>query len=280
MKHSFSKYLLTVALPCLLWATGSYAQDSRQMKMTTPIAPGVAVPDKIESSIGTLNLSYGYPSADTVEKIYDNLDRSRALQAYLMAIPIVNQAGMRDSLRKFGPDNQTDVIWENLVDPRTVELTANDNTIYNFIWIDTKTGPLVLEVPPDVLGGINDFWYRWVGDVGLTGEDRGKGGKYLVLPPDYKGEVPSGYIVLRPSTYGNWFFFRAFVVDGSTKPGVESVKKNLKIYQLSEAANPPAMKFVNASGVPANFVAPGDYSFWNMLNQVIQEEPPQGSVPE
>ena len=62
-------------------------------KMTTPIAPGVAVPDKIESSIGTLNLHYGYPAADTVEKIYDNLDRSRALQAYLMAIPIVNQAG-------------------------------------------------------------------------------------------------------------------------------------------------------------------------------------------
>jgi hypothetical protein len=116
--------------------------------MTTPIAPGVAVPDKIESSIGTLNLNYGYPSADTVEKIYDNLDRSRALQAYLMAIPIVNQAGMRDSLRKFGPDNQTDVIWENLVDPRTVELTANDNTIYNFIWLDSKKGPLVLESRP------------------------------------------------------------------------------------------------------------------------------------
>ncbi len=70
------------------------------LKYSTPIAPGVAVPDKIESSIGTLNLTYGYPSADTVEKIYDNLDRSRALQAYLMAIPVVNQAGMRDSLAR------------------------------------------------------------------------------------------------------------------------------------------------------------------------------------
>jgi hypothetical protein len=250
-----------------------------KLKYSTPIAPGVALPDKIESSIGTLNLSYGYPSVDTVEKIYDNLDRSRALQAYLMAIPVVNQAGMRDSLGQFGPANQTDVIWENLVDPRTVELTANDNTIYNFMWIDTKKGPLVLEVPPEVLGLVNDFWYRWVGDVGITGEDRGKGGKYLVLPPDYKGEVPPGYFVLRPSTYGNWFVFRAFVVDGSTKPGVESVKKHLKIYQLSEAANPPAMKFVNGSGVPSNFVAPGDYAFWEMLNKVIQEEPAGGSDP-
>jgi hypothetical protein len=80
--------------------------SAQSYKMTTPIAPGVAVPDKIESSIGTLNLSNGYPDDATVQKIYDNLDRSRALQAYLMAIPIVNQAGMRDSIRKYaGPDN-------------------------------------------------------------------------------------------------------------------------------------------------------------------------------
>ena len=107
-----------------------------------------------------------------------------------MAIPIVNQAGMRDSIRKNGPDNQTDVIWENLVDARTVELTANDNTIYNFIWADTHKGPLVVEVPPMVLGLFNDFWYRWVADVGITGEDHGKGGKYLCSRPATKVKFP------------------------------------------------------------------------------------------
>ncbi len=64
-------------------------------KMTTPIAPGVVVPDKVETSIGTLNLNYGYPDDATTQKVYDNLDASRALQAYLLAIPIVNQVGMR-----------------------------------------------------------------------------------------------------------------------------------------------------------------------------------------
>lgn len=272
---------LSVALVIVAMAATALAESlaGSQYKYSTPIAQGVAVPDRIESSIGTLNLHYGYPEADTVEKIYDNLDRSRALQAYLMAIPIVNQAGMRDSLRQFGPENQTDVLWEDLVDARTVELTANDNTIYNFVWLDTKKGPLVLEIPPEVLGGINDFWYRWVTDVGITGADRGKGGKYLLIPPGYTGEVPSGYIVLRPSTFGNWLFFRAFLVNGSTRPGVESVKKQLKIYQLAEAAKPPEMKFVNASGVPANFVAPSDYAFWELLNKVIQEEPATGSDP-
>jgi hypothetical protein len=252
---------------------------AQQYKYETPIAPGVAVPDKVDTSIGTLNLSYGYPDAATIQTVYDNLDRSRALQAYLLGLPIVNQVGMRETLRKFGPVNQTNVIWEDLVDSRTVELTANDNTVYSFIWLDTHKGPLVVEIPPKVLGLIDDFWYRWVADVGITGEDKGKGGKYLVLPPGYKGEIPTGYFVVRPSTYGNWMPFRSFLVDGSPKLGVESVKKHLKIYQLADAANPPAMKFVNVSGVPSNFVAPGDYAFWSLLNQAIQEEPSEGSDP-
>jgi hypothetical protein len=274
-----SRRVLTSLLAALVFscAVGSNSVFAQKYKMSTPIAPGIAVPDKVDTSLGTLHLSGGFPDDATAEKIYDNLDRSRALQAYMLAIPMVNQAGMRASIRQYGPDNQTDVIWENLVDSKTVELTANDNTIYNFIWADTHKGPLVAEIPPRVLGLIDDFWYRWVADVGVTGADKGRGGKYLILPPGYKGEVPQGYIVVRPSTYGNWLVFRAFLVEGSTKPGVESVKKNLKLYYLADAAHPPAMKFVNASGIPSNFVAPGDYAFWELLNQVIQEEPSEGS---
>ncbi|MFO1090644.1 MAG: DUF1254 domain-containing protein [Hyphomicrobiales bacterium] len=262
-------------------AIGSLASPAvaKDYKMTTKIAAGVATPDRLETSIGTLKLRDGVPLPATTQKIWDNLDRSRALQAYLLAIPIVNQAGMRDSLLKFGPANSTDVIWQDLVDPRTVELTANDNTIYSFIWIDTKDGPIVVEIPPKVLGTINDFWYKWVVDVGLTGPDKGAGGKYLILPPGYTGAVPDGYIVVRPTTYGMWTVFRSFLVDGKTGPGVEDVKNNLKIYPLSQKDNPKPANLVNASGVPANFVMPTDYSFWELLNKVIQEEPPEGSDP-
>jgi hypothetical protein len=275
-----NRWAAAVALSWLsALSIASPASADTPYRMTTPIAPSVATPDKICTSIDTLNLTDGFPNPDTVEKIYDNLDRSRALQAYLLALPIVNQASMRDSLRQFGPDNQTDVIWEELVDSKTVELTANDNTVYSFIWLDTHKGPLVVEVPPMVLGLIDDFWYKWVADVGITGADHGKGGKYLILPPGYDGAIPSGYFVVRPSTYGSWMPFRSFLVDGSPKPGVESVKKHLKIYHLADAANPPAMKFVDASGIPSNFVFPGDYSFWELLNQVIQEEPSGGSDP-
>jgi hypothetical protein len=275
--QTYRRYLIFI-FSLLLLGLAAVPADA-QYKMTTPIAPGIATPDTVDTSIGTLHLSDGNPDPSTVQKIYDNLDASRALQAYLLAIPIVNQAGMRDSMRKFGPDNQTDVIWENLVDPKTVEPTANDNTVYSFIWLDTHKGPLVVEVPPKVLGAIDDFYYRWVVDIGITGPDKGQGGKYLVLPPGYTGQLPDGYFVVRPPTYGNWAPFRSFLVDGSPTPGVDLVKKTLKIYQLSDAANPPAIKFANASGIPSNFVAPGDYSFWELLNEVIQEEPPAPNDP-
>ncbi|WP_267210139.1 DUF1254 domain-containing protein [Chelatococcus asaccharovorans] len=252
---------------------------AQQYKYQTPIAPGIATPDEVETSIGTLKLHDGVPSVDTTNAVYDNLDRSRALQAYLLGIPIVNQVAMRNALREYGPVNSTDVIWENLVDSKTVELTANDNTVYSFIWLDTHKGPLVVEIPPKVLGLIDDMWYRWVADVGITGEDRGKGGKYLILPPGYNGAIPDGYFVVRPSTYGNWMPFRSFLVDGSPKPGVDLVKKTLKIYPLGDAASPTPIKYVNLSGKSSNFVAPADYSFWGLLNQAIQEEPPQGSDP-
>ena len=268
-KIVFSLFIAAFSLPA----------GAETFKMTTEIAPGVNTPDQMETSIGPLTLTDGFPTAETTAKIWDNLDRSRALQAYLLAIPIVNQAGMRDSLRKFGPVNQTNVIWENLVDPRTVELTANDNTIYSFIWVDTKDGPIVVEIPPRVLGTINDFWYKWVVDVGVTGPDKGAGGKYLILPPGYTGEVPEGFIVVRPTTYGQWVVFRSFLVDGKTAPAVQGVKDSLKIYPLAEKDSPKPATLVNASGIPANFVMPTDYRFWELLNQVIQEEPPEGSDP-
>ena len=258
---------------------GLGAASAQTYKMTTPIAPGVATPDKVDSSIGTLNLKDGYPSAETIRRSTTTSIGRALCRPICWASRSSIRSACAGPLREFGPDNQTNVIWENLVDSKTVELTANDNTVYSFIWLDTSKGPLVVEIPPKVLGLIDDMWYKWVADVGITGADKGAGGKYLLLPPGYKGDIPAGYHVVRPSTFGSWMPFRSFLVDGSPKPGVDSVKKTLKIYNLADAANPPPMKFVNASGTPATFVPPADYQFWSLLNEAIQEEPSEGSDP-
>jgi hypothetical protein len=254
----------------LLCGASLGAQDFR---MTTPSPRAIVAADRSETRFGTLKFFDGFPDAETVEKVYDNLDFQRAVQAYLMALPLVSQAGLRAGLRQFGPDNQTVVMWETLIDSRTLALSADDNAVYSFVWLDLSRGPLVIEAPACVLGLIDDFWSRWVVDIGLAGQDGGHGGKYLILPPDYKGTVPDGYFVVRPRTLGNWFAFRSFQVDGDPTPGVELVKKKLRIYALADSASPPPMNFVNASGKPLNTIGRADYSFWKTVHQAVQEEP-------
>ena len=263
--------LLFVAAPILnLVSTSSWAA----YKFETPMPPGIASPDKVETRLGTLNFTDGFPDKSTLEKLYDNLDFQRAVQAYLLAIPAVSQAANRNAIRTLGPVNTIVPIFEQLLDSRSIFLTANDNTVYSWTWLDLSKGPMVLEVPPKVLGAINDMWYRWVVDLGITGPDKGEGGKYLLLPPGYKGEVPDGYHVVKSPTFNLWLPWRSFLVDGDPKPGVDLVKKFTKIYQLSVAnMPPPALNFVDMSAKPFNTVAPADYTFWDLLNQVVQEEP-------
>jgi len=250
------------------------APESPAYKYSTPMPPGVAAPDKIETRLGPLNFFDGFPDKASTEKLYDNLDFQRAVQAYLFAIPAVSQIANREAFRAFGPHNTVVPIFEQLQDARAIILTANNNTVYSWTWIDLFDGPIVLEVPPKVLGTANDMWQQWVVDVGITGPDRGKGGKYLFLPPGYKGEVPEGYHVVHSPTFSLWIPWRSFLVNGDPEPGVDLVKKFTKIYPLSDAAKDhPALKFVDMSGKPFNTVYPADYRFWELLNQVVQEEP-------
>ena len=207
---------ISLALP--LWA------ESPRMKMTTPMPPGIASPDKVETRLGTLNFFDGFPDKATVEKLYDNLDFQRAVQAYLLAIPAVSQAANRNEILKLGPANTTVPIFENRMDSKSIFLTPNTETPYSWMWLDLRGGPVVLEAPPKVLGAINDMWYRWVVDIGFTGPDKGVGGKFLILPPGYKGEIPDGYFVVKAPTFSLWAPWRSFVVDGDPKPGVDLVK--------------------------------------------------------
>lgn len=280
MKHQHRIRALACALAGTLAATGALAQAAPTTNVPTPVPPGIASPDKVETRLGTLRFFDGFPDDATVEKLYDNLDFQRAVQAYLLAIPAVNQAAMRRALLQWGPANTTMPIWEERVFPRTVGLTFNTSTPYAWMWIDLHDGPLVAEVPPGVLGAINDHWYRWVVDVGVTGPDKGKGGKYLILPPGFEGEVPEGYFVARAQAYEMFLAFRTFPDEkGDLRPAVELTRKLTNVYPLSQSANPPQMKFVNISPEPFVTVGPGDYQFWDLLNGVVQSEPPHTGDP-
>jgi len=273
MKTTRTLNLVAVALVCALVYTTAQAQTAPKMKMTTNIPASITIPDSVETRLGTLKFTDGFPDGATVQKIYDNLDFQRAVQAYLLGLSAVSTEAARQAVLGFGPANQTVLISETLLDSKSLFLTANTTTPYTVLWLDLTKGPVVLEVPPMVLGPMDDAWFRWVTDVGFTGPDKGKGGKYLLLPPGYTGEIPDGYFVARSRTFGNLLFFRTFLKDGDPKPGVDDVKNHLKAYLLADAANPPAMNFVNISGKAFNTIGPSDYTFWDEINQMIQREP-------
>lgn len=124
---------------------------------------GVASPDAVDTRFSTLRFFDGVPDLGSTDKIYDNLDFQRAVQAYLLALPVVNQVANRSGILSVGPVNTTVPIWENVVDSRTFELTANDNTPYTWFWIDLHNGPLVIEAPPRCSG-----WRTISGTIGLA----------------------------------------------------------------------------------------------------------------
>jgi hypothetical protein len=279
-KYSFNSLAITILLSAFLAVLTTVDAQQARYKMTTDIPASITTPDVVETSLGTLRFFDGFPDDATVQKVYDNLDFQRGVQAFLTAIPAASAYAFRSGIRTFGPDNQTVIITESLLDARSLILTGNTETIYSISWLDTKEGPLVIEVPANVLGMINDSWFRFVTDIGPLGPDKGKGGKFLLLPPDYTGEVPSGYYVVHSKTYGHFFLFRVFIESGDMMTAIDYAKKNYRAYPLELAANPPAMNFVNISGKYFNTIHSNNFLFFNELNQVIQEEPLDAVDPE
>ena len=271
---------LTVAGLVAAGATAALAAQAPKMKMTTEVPPGIATPDRLETRIGTLELFDGVPTQETAQKVYDNLDLQRGVQAYLDSIQIASMYGMRKGILDFGPANTTALLFETLMDSKALWLTPNTTSIYMTTWLELKDEPMVIETPPNVLGIIDDHWFHYVTDFGNAGPDKGKGGKFLILPPGYKGEVPDGYHVARTNTYGNWVIWRGFQQDGDPAPAVATTKKLFRIYPLSQKDNPPKMNFVNVSGKFNNTIHRMDYGIFEEINEVVQAEPSEGQDPE
>lgn len=251
-----------------------------KMKMTTEIPDGIATPDRLETRLGSLRFFDGVPDEETTQKLYDSLDFQRAVQAFLNSIQIASMSAMRKGLLGFGPANTTVVQFETLMDSKALWLTPNTTSVYMAAWLELQDEPMVIETPPNVLGIIDDHWFKYVTDFGNAGPDRGQGGKFLILPPGYDGDVPEGYYVTRTNTYGNWVVWRGFQVDGDPAPAVETTKKMFRIYPQSQKDNPPQMNFINISGKFNNTIHRMDAEFFEEVNDVLQAEPPDGQNPE
>ena len=252
-----------------------------KMAMTTEIPEGVSTPNTLNSStIGELNFFDGVPLPETEDKVYDYIDLHNAVNAYVNGIHIASMEALKRGIEAFGPANKTALLFEGLMDSKAFWLTPNTTSVYMASWLEVGDEPMVIETPPDVLGFINDHWFKYVIDFGRLGPDKAQGGKFLIVPSSYEGEIPDGYHVARTNTHGHWVIWRGFQRDGSPKPAIDETKATFKIYPLSQKDNPPAMNFVNMSGKINNTIHRMDVDIFNEINAVVQSEPSFGESKE
>lgn len=274
MSRLIQKSLSSVAALALL----TLPATAEAPKFAADVPANITTPDKVETKIGTLSFRNGAPDAATATLVYDNLDHMRGVQAFLRGMSATSVHAVCKGLESVGATaNQAFGITEDLMDARTLFLTPNTTTVYVFGCLDLSDGPMVMEVPTGVLGPVDDADFRWVTDIGLTGPDAGKGGKYLFVPPGWKDPLPSdGYFEARPTTNTLLVFFRAFVKDGDIAGAVQHVKTGAKMYPLhatTETGEPPATGWVNTSGKKFNTISANDFSFYEELNEAVQKEP-------
>jgi hypothetical protein len=230
--------------------------------------------ETLHTRFGDFDFKGGYPTPDTATALLDQLTFNRAVEVYLTQLPAVAIYETQQGFANFGATRSNQIIiWEQRMDAQTLLLTANTETVYGMGILDLKTdGATVFEAPPEMLGLAMDALQRYLCDIGMAGQDKGKGGKYLFLPPGYAGEVPEGHFAIKSPTYVVDIGVRGFLQDGKTDHAV-GLMKQIKVYPLAMKASPPAMEFLNGSRQPVDTVHSDNFSFFETLARLVNTEP-------
>lgn len=276
--EQFPLFLIALATTIAISPATAGAQTltgSDSPKYAPDVPAKITTPDSVETRIGTLRFRDGTPDPETVRLAYDQLDFGRGVDTFLRGMSATSVHALCRGFEDAGISlNQGIGITEDLMDARSLFLTPNTTTVYVVLCIDVKDGPMVVRVPPRVLGPVDDADFRWVTDVGLTGPDKGAGGDYLFVPSAYTDTPPkTGFHVVKPRTNRMLMFYRAFVEKGDVASAVADVKAKAAIFPLSQAANPPATSVVDISGRKFNTISANDFSFYEELDAVVQNEP-------
>jgi hypothetical protein len=252
------------------------SQPAATSNYNTHIPSKIMTPDTVETRIGSLQFFDGIPTRATAALVYDNLDFLRGVETFLNGVPAASLEALRRGAAELGSKEcHQAIVFDDLMDSNPLWLTGNTDTVYCTFFLDLKKdGPTVVEIPAGAgPGTVDDAYFRFVIDMGAPGPDRGKGGKYLLLPPDYEDDVPDGYYTAKSPSWINWVALRGFLVDGKPDAASKMWRENLRVYPLAQAANPPAMEFINGSRSVANTIHANNFEFYEELHAVIDREP-------
>jgi hypothetical protein len=229
--------------------------------------------ETVKTRFGDFEFKNGYPTAEATDKLYELRTFNRAVESYLHFVTIISMFYMQKGLKDFALDAANKFLIFERLDAQSLYLTPNTESVYGMQFLDLKRdGATIVEAPPGLLGGFSNMWQEALMDVGPTGVDKGKGGKFLLLPPDYKGEAPAGYFTAKSPTYGVWLGVRGFLVDGKSDQAVAQMK-TVRIYPLARSGDPPAMTFLSGSGKAIDTIFPDTYEYFESLAALVEKEP-------
>lgn len=215
------------------------------------------------------------------DSLRDRLNYSRAVESVIWSLPLMNFKAMRDGHKETAGVEFNDVAFNSKVQDWRMQITTPNNTTpYVMAFWDVSDGPVVIEIPPTetdvgLFGVIMDSWQRPLEDVGARGKDQGLGGRYLIMPPNYRGALPvAGYIPLHQKTNQGYFLLRPLIADTSAEnlKKAEAFVKKIQIYPLAQADNPPATKHIDTYGMKLNALPDFDAGYFEDLHEIIQQE--------
>jgi hypothetical protein len=233
--------------------------------------------ETLDTKIGKLDFEAGYPTPEAVEKLYDELDFQRAVQAYLWALPMASYGAMADAHKALGADSHTVIIADELAEPRQLALTANQDTVYMSGVLDLREGPMVMELPPGLLGTMNNVWQQPLVDLGGPfSPEQNRGGKFLILPPGYDGPLPeTHHHIAQSDTNIVVFYLRAIPQTREDIPELVELIHTYRQYKLEDAAEPPETNFVSLTGKDADLLTNEGFAYFETLARYINENPPR-----
>jgi len=252
-KSSVSHVVSLAALMCALAVTTTQAQTAES----------------------TLQFERGYPTAVTAEKAHDAADLRRAIEAYKFFFPTLgSEAVIQQMLSNDAVINEVGHVMATT--PLQQFGGANADTPYAMQVVDLElSGPMVVDMPAGpYIAFVDDHNMRWIQDMGLIGPDAGQGGRHLILPPDYEGEVPSGYYVGRSQTRMVVVFVRIMPIGGDIAQAIRAAD-DIKIYPLAKAGEPITQRFIDVSDrtLPLPILSwENNLEYWRQLHAVIQIE--------
>lgn len=257
--------------------------EQSKSKYAANVPDFLITPNSVQTKYaGELKFVDGFPTDEALEKANYFMDVARAFELFESGMATASMYAMLNGHAEIGVKaNRTIALTEELMDARSLWLTPNTTTPYAHAEVDVKNGPVVIEVGSPVISIVDDAYFKYVGDIGLGGPDKGKGGKYLIVGSDYKGKIPEGYFVYKTTTYRHWILTRPYQFPNeSLEQTLSKFKETFKIYPLSEAENPTPNEFLNISGVQYNTLHATNSQIYDELNEVIQYEPAFSGDPE